>query len=72
MNKITVIDFFCGAGGFSEGFKQQGYEIIAGYVHWKPAVETFNHNFSTNSEVKNILVFKESIEEINKYLIPMS
>ena len=66
MNKITVIDFFCGAGGFSEGFKQQGYEIIAGYDHWKPAVETFNHNFSTNSEVKNILVFKESIEEINK------
>lgn len=66
MNKITVIDFFCGAGGFSEGFSQQGYEIIAGYDHWKPAVETFNHNFSTNSEVKNILDFKESIEEINK------
>ena len=65
MNKITVIDFFCGAGGFSEGFKQQDCKIIAGYDNWKPAIETFNHNFNTNSETKNILDFKESIEEID-------
>lgn len=43
--KLTVIDLFCGAGGFSEGFRQQGFEIIAGYDHWGPAVDTFSHNF---------------------------
>ncbi|HNV99908.1 MAG TPA: DNA cytosine methyltransferase, partial [Chitinophagales bacterium] len=64
MNKLTVIDFFCGAGGFSEGFKQLGYEIIYGYDHWKPAVDTFNHNFQLNCEVKNILDFKDSVDEI--------
>lgn len=63
---MTVIDFFCGAGGFSEGFKQMGYEIIYGYDHWKPAVDTFNFNFNLNCEVKNILDFKDSIEEINQ------
>lgn len=63
-NKLTVIDFFCGAGGFSEGFKQMGFEIKYGYDHWKPAVDTFNHNFNLESEVKNILDFKTSIEEI--------
>lgn len=31
-NKLTVIDFFCGAGGFSEGFRQQGYEIVLGIL----------------------------------------
>lgn len=64
MNKLSVIDFFCGAGGFSEGFKQMGYEIKYGYDHWKPAVDTFNHNFNLECEVKNILDFKTSIEEI--------
>ena len=64
MSKLTVIDFFCGAGGFSEGFRQMGYEIIYGFDHWKPAVETYNHNFNLNCVVKNILDFKSSIAEI--------
>jgi DNA (cytosine-5)-methyltransferase 1 len=64
MKKLRVIDFFCGAGGFSEGFRQMGYEINYGFDHWKPAVETFNHNFNLNCEVKNILDFKNSIAEI--------
>lgn len=64
MKKLKVIDFFCGAGGFSEGFRQMGYEIIYGFDHWKPAVDTFNHNFNLNCEVKNILDFKKSVDEI--------
>ncbi|MBK9507049.1 MAG: DNA cytosine methyltransferase [Bacteroidetes bacterium] len=64
MKKLRVIDFFCGAGGFSEGFRQVGYEIIYGFDHWKPAVDTFNHNFNLNCEIKNILDFKNSITEI--------
>ncbi|MBE7640384.1 DNA (cytosine-5-)-methyltransferase [Salegentibacter sp. BLCTC] len=66
MNNLTVIDFFCGAGGFSEGFRQQGFKIIRGYDNWKPAIETFNHNFDCDSEIKNILDFQYSIEEIEK------
>ncbi len=62
--KLRVIDFFCGAGGFSEGFKQMGFEIVYGFDNWKPAVETFNFNFNLNCEVKNILDFKNSIDEI--------
>jgi DNA (cytosine-5)-methyltransferase 1 len=66
MSKLTVIDFFCGAGGFSEGFRQQDYNIVAGYDHWKPAVDSFNHNFGISSEVSNILDFKESIKKIDE------
>lgn len=65
MDDLRVIDFFCGAGGFSEGFRQQGFQIVAGYDHWKPAVDSFNHNFGTESNVKNMLDFKDSIDEIN-------
>ena len=30
--QLSVIDFFCGAGGFSEGFRQQGFEIAMGSI----------------------------------------
>lgn len=64
MAKPTVIDFFCGAGGFSEGFRQQGFEIIQGVDNWKPAIDTFNHNFGLSSEVLDILEFQDSIQKI--------
>lgn len=63
---LTVIDFFCGAGGFSEGFRQQGFKIICGIDCWEPAIRTFNHNFGLNCSPKNILDFEISIEEIEK------
>lgn len=65
MSKFKVIDFFCGAGGFSEGFRQVGFEIVKGYDNWQPAINTYNHNFSTVSEVKNILDFKDEVVGIN-------
>jgi len=60
----TVIDFFCGAGGFSEGFRQQGFSIIAGLDKWEPAVATFNHNFNLNCNTRDILKISESLNEI--------
>lgn len=62
---MEVIDFFCGAGGFSEGFRQMGFKIREGYDHWRPAIETYNHNFETNSKITDILSF-EDIETIEK------
>lgn len=62
---MEVIDFFCGAGGFSEGFRQMGFKIREGYDYWRPAIETYNHNFETNSKITDILSF-EDIEKIEK------
>jgi len=64
MDQLTVIDFFCGAGGFSEGFRQKGFKIKQGYDNWKPAIQTYNHNFGTKSELKDILDFYTSVEDI--------
>jgi DNA (cytosine-5)-methyltransferase 1 len=43
-NGITVADFFCGAGGFSEGFYQEGFDVVFGLDCWKPAHITHEHN----------------------------
>jgi len=66
MKKLRVIDFFCGAGGFAEGFKQMGYEIVQGFDYWKPAIDTFNHNFNLNCVPTNILDYKNNINAIEE------
>lgn len=63
IKKLSVVDFFCGAGGFSEGFRQLGFNIVKGYDNWLPAIETYNHNFKLKSEKYDILNFN-NIEEI--------
>jgi DNA (cytosine-5)-methyltransferase 1 len=64
-NKLQVIDFFCGAGGFSEGFRQQGFEIIMGIDNWRPAVETHNLNHNLNDTIVDVLEFENDIDKIN-------
>jgi DNA (cytosine-5)-methyltransferase 1 len=44
MCEMTVIDFFCGGGGFSEGFRQAGFKVIWAIDNWKPAVNTHKEN----------------------------
>lgn len=63
--RLTVIDFFCGAGGFSEGFHKAGFDVIMGIDNWQPAITTHNANHGLNDTVKSILDF-EDIEEIHK------
>lgn len=42
--KLRVTDFFCGAGGFSEGFRQAGFDVIWAVDKWQPAVDTHKEN----------------------------
>jgi cytosine-specific methyltransferase len=65
LNRLTVVDFFCGAGGFSEGFRRAGYDVIMGIDVWQPAIITHNFNHGLNDNVKSVLDF-EDIDEINK------
>ena len=52
---LTVIDFFCGAGGFSEGFRQQGFKIVMGIDNWQPAIDTHNINHGLCDTVHDVL-----------------
>jgi DNA (cytosine-5)-methyltransferase 1 len=49
--QLTAIDLFCGAGGLSEGFRQAGFEVLAGQDFDEPAGATFA---STHPEAKFI------------------
>lgn len=42
---MKVVDLFCGAGGFSEGFRQAGFDIVFAVDNNKKACKTFKYNF---------------------------
>ena len=68
---LTVLDLFCGAGGFSEGFRQAGFDVVMGIDNWRPACETHEINGLGESrdidllepEVDEILALKRELEE---------
>ena len=39
---MNVVDFFCGAGGFSKGLENAGLRILAGIDYNPDAIATFN------------------------------
>jgi DNA (cytosine-5)-methyltransferase 1 len=67
VESYTVADFFCGAGGFSEGFNQEGFKIVFSLDNWKPAKITHDFNFpDCDCKLMNILELDtpEKIDEI--------
>jgi hypothetical protein len=66
-NKIRVVDFFSGAGGWSEGLRQQGFEIVMGYDNWAPAVKTHNLNHSLDDKPRDI---RALITQCHRHLKP--
>lgn len=51
MTGLSAIDLFCGAGGLSAGFLQEGYEVALGIDFDEPSVETFETNFGRGRAV---------------------
>ncbi|MHA1749241.1 MAG: DNA cytosine methyltransferase, partial [Promethearchaeota archaeon] len=64
--KLTFIDLFSGAGGWSEGFKQLGFKCVYSVDNWKPAVRThtFNHVINDIDESPKDILHEEVIKEI--------
>ena len=57
---MRVADIYCGAGGFSEGFRQAGFDIVFAIDKWEPAVNTFKAN------KPNSVVVQDDVIRISK------
>ena len=43
--KPRVVDLFSGCGGMTLGFQKAGFDVVAAFDNWKPAVEVYKANF---------------------------
>jgi DNA (cytosine-5)-methyltransferase 1 len=44
-NQFKTIDLFSGCGGLSLGFELAGFELVAAFEHWQPAIDIYRKNF---------------------------
>lgn len=42
---MQIVDLFSGCGGLSLGFQNAGFEILAAFDKWEPAVKVYRDNF---------------------------
>lgn len=47
----TVVELFCGLGGFSQGFIQAGFDLALGADIHRPSIESFQHNHPNSSSI---------------------
>lgn len=70
---MRVADFFCGGGGFSEGFRQAGFEIVFAVDKWGPAVKTYKGNKpSVNVIQDDVIRISELPDDEFEALVPDS
>lgn len=43
---MRVVDLFSGCGGLSLGFERTGYNVVAAYDNWQPAIAVYQANFT--------------------------
>ncbi len=64
---MRCVDLFAGCGGLSLGFQKAGFNIVAAYENWQPAIEVYKKNFSHPIFQLNLKNEQEAISEIKKY-----
>ena len=55
-NKMYAVDFFCGAGGFSEGFKQAGIPVLAALDNHKACEHTYRKNHPKTQFIRRDII----------------
>ena len=64
----TVVDLCCGAGGYSWGFMQAGFDVILGVDLSQSALDTFATNIPGTATIKLDITSRDAFERIREKL----
>lgn len=65
---MKLVDLFAGCGGMSLGFQNAGFDIVAAYDNWQPAIDIYRQNFDHPIH-KRDLAIEDIVDEL-KALTP--
>ena len=65
---MLALDLFSGCGGMSLGFQNAGFQIIAAFDNWKPAINTYKLNFDHKILDVDLSDYR-IINELKKYKV---
>ena len=68
---MKFIDLFAGCGGMTLGFQNAGFEAVAAFDNWEPAVQVYRANFSHNIHKLDLSNWQESLTTLNSYQFDM-
>jgi DNA (cytosine-5)-methyltransferase 1 len=66
-DNLRTVDVFSGGGGLSLGFMNAGFNIIAAFDNWQPAIDLYQANFHNHPIIKADLSDAKVIEQIGVF-----
>ena len=68
---MKFIDLFAGCGGMTLGFQNAGFEAVAAFDNWEPAVQVYRANFSHNIHKLDLSNWQQNLTTLNSYQFDM-
>lgn len=65
MQRLNVVDLFCGCGGLSCGFKNAGFSVSGSFDNWAPALSVYNDNLPDCAEALDLSDLSKSFERLD-------
>ncbi len=72
LNELTFVDLFAGAGGMSEGFIMNGFELIAANEIEKNYFETYRFNHSQYANPENFILGDITLPDVKQKIIDVT
>lgn len=67
VERITAVDLFSGCGGMSLGFSRAGFDVLAAFDNWMPAIEVYRKNFDHPIFQQDLSDVDATVELIRNY-----
>ena len=64
---MRVVDLFSGCGGLSLGFENAGFDVVAAYYNWQPAIAVHKANFTHPIFNVNLSDENIAVKHISEY-----